>query len=109
MIIEAIGVNDSSNSNAVEVADGHILSTGTQESVTSNFIPVDTSTDDDTRVDFDDNSDVSLPTSGSDSTKAFEFDRFRDGGGKNAKMKGESITTTFYFTDGSSKIVIMAP
>ena len=103
--IVGIGVNETSEPNAIEVAGGGILVVeGT--SVLSQTIPVDsTAPDQDTRVDF--NNSVSLDTG---VTKLFEFEKFRTAGSGNsgAKMKGESVTATFYFSDGSSKTVTMS-
>lgn len=108
--IEAIGVNDSSNPDVVEVTGDGILNVG-GTSVMTNSIPIDTNDSTTvTRVDFDSGSNVDLPAnSGQASTKTFEFARFRDSQGGNAKMKNENVTATFYFTDGSSKTVTMTP
>lgn len=76
-------------------------------SILSTPIPVDSSNpDQNTHVDFTQT--VSLDTG---VTKFFAFDRFQTGGNGNsgAKMKGESVTATFYFGDGSSKTVSMSP
>ena len=99
-----IGINGTSNPDAVEVAGGDILA-AEGSSVLSTPIPVDSSTSGDTRVDLDQS--VSLNTG---ATKSFKFDKFRNGNGNSgAKMKDESVTATFYFSDGSSKTVSMSP
>ena len=95
-----VGVNETTNPNATSVGKNGILLVSGQ-SVVSTSIPVDSSApNEDTRVDFDQN--VAL---GAGTTKRFEFDRFLDSNGKNAKMKDEDIRVTFYFSDGSSGVV----
>ncbi|WP_227132853.1 hypothetical protein [Halorubellus salinus] len=96
----AVGVNETTNPDATQVDGGGILLAAGQ-SVVSSEIPVDSSDPSgDTRVDFDQS--VALNAG---QTKSFEFDRFRDIDGKNAKMKGEDLRVTFYFTDGSAGVV----
>lgn len=95
-----VGVNETTNPNATQV-DGSGILIAPGGSVVSNEIPVDSSDPSSvTRVDFD----QSVPLNAGQ-TKSFEFDRFRDSSGKNAKMKGADLRVTFYFTDGSSGVV----
>jgi hypothetical protein len=102
-----IGINGTSNPDAVEVAGGDILA-AEGSPVLSTPIPVDSSTSGDTRVDFDQNQNVPLNTG---DTKSFNFDKFRPSGNGNsgAQMKDESVTATFYFSDGSSKTLSLSP
>ena len=117
--IVGIGINKTSNDQAVEVSNGEILTVdGT--SVMSQKIPINSDAPtQDTRVNFD--TDVLLATN---QLKTFEFDKFRTGSGgsgggtggspgnagsPNADMRGESVTATFYFSDGSSKPLKMIP
>jgi hypothetical protein len=95
-----VGVNETTNPDAASVGkNGILLASG--QSVVSTPIPVDSSApNEDTRVDFDRN--VAL---GAGTTKSFEFDRFLDSNGNNAKMKDEDLRVTFYFSDGSSGVV----
>jgi hypothetical protein len=104
--IVGIGINETSNDDATEVSDGKILDVVDNEgSVLSTPIPIDSSNpNQDTRVDFTE--DVSL---GSGVIKTFVFDRFRNGGGDKVGMKDTTVKTTLYFSDGSSKTVILSP
>ena len=103
-----IGINETSTSKpaATEVSGGKILDVVDNEgSVLSTPIPVDSSSpNQNTRVGFTE--DVSL---GSGSPKTFEFDRFQDSGGSKVGMKRETVKTTLYFSDGSSKTVTLSP
>ncbi|WP_164471684.1 hypothetical protein [Halosimplex salinum] len=94
----AIGIYETSNPNAVEVSGGGIFSVvGQNGSVLNSPIPIDsTAPNSDTRRDFTEA--VALDRS---QTKTFEFDRFRDSGGGNVKMKGETVDLRLYFSDGS--------
>ena len=106
--IVGVGIRETTNRNAVRVADGGILTAdGTQ--VVSSPIPVDSSQpDQDTRVNLDQN--VSL---GSGSSRTFEFDKFRTrgggngngGGNPNADMRGADVRVRLYFEDGSAGTV----
>ena len=93
----AVGVNATTNPNAVEVAKGKVLTVnGTQ--VMSSSIPIDSSDPTtDTRVEFDTNASLLAGES-----KTFEFDRFLDSGGKNADMTEQDIRITVYSVDGGS-------
>ena len=104
--IVGIGINETSNDDATEVSDGKILDVVDNEgSVLSTPIQIDSSNpNQDTRVDFTE--DVSL---GSGVIKTFVFDRFRNGGGDKVGMKDTTVKTTLYFSDGSSKTVILSP
>jgi hypothetical protein len=118
----AVGINETSNDRATEVAKGGILNVG-GTSVMSEKIPINSDNPDQNNpVDFDANSLVDLPI---DDTKTFEFDKFRagkaggpgggpgnsQGGGNSANvdMTGETVTATFYFSDKSSKTISMSP
>lgn len=99
--IVAIGINETTNPNAAEVSSGNILTAdGTQ--VVSQVIPVDSSSADATRVDFDQNVTVNQSQ-----TKPFRFNKFRKGpgggnGSPNADMRGQDVRVTLYFSDGSA-------
>jgi hypothetical protein len=108
----AVGINETTNPNAVSVGGGDILSAG-GTSVVSTSIPVDSSNpNQDTRVDFDQN--VQL-NSGETIDCRFDYFQTAGGGGGSgngkgnsggkARMKGEDVKATFYFSDGSSGIV----
>jgi hypothetical protein len=99
--IEGIGILETTNPDAVEVAGGAILDSP-QGSVLSRPIPIDsTQPDSDTRRTLDQT--VSLNTN--EGEKIFEFDRFLTANGNNAKMKGDDVRIRLYFTDGSSTVV----
>lgn len=102
--IEGIGITQTTVENVVEVSGGSIFSAeGT--SVLSTPIPIDSSEpDSDTRRDLETTVDLNTGV-----TKRFEFDRFKNSKGKNAKMQGEDVQIRLYFTDGSDLTVDLCP
>lgn len=93
----AIGVNATTNPNAVEVGKGKILTVDNTE-IMSTPIPVDSSDPTTaTRVDFDTNASLLAGQ-----TRTFLFDRFLDATEKNADMTDQDIRVTVYSSDGGS-------
>lgn len=113
--IVAVGVDETTNPDAVEVSSGDVLTAG-GDPVAASPITVG----DPTLTDLD--PDVTVPAG---TTTSFEFDKFRTGGGggpggggggpgggpgggggsPNADMRGEDVRTTLAFEDGSSTVV----
>lgn len=92
--IKALSIVETTETTAAEVRNGGILNVnGT--SVVSSPIPVD-----DTFAAFDSN--VALEIG---DTQTFEFDRFVDDSGNNAKMKGDDVKIRLKFTDASTLLV----
>jgi hypothetical protein len=99
--VVAVAINDTSTG-ATEVSAGNIFSVNTTGLLTDQRIPIDSSTPDGTRVDFNVNPSTTISSGGG--TVEFEFDKFQNpggGGSPNVNMDGATVNVTFFFSDGS--------
>ena len=109
-ILRSIRV-DSTSTDAVEVSNGSIFAIESSENedevvrqLISDPLPVDAMSDKEEPIrDFDDEDAVTLNQEGDEIV--FEFDRFqREGRGRpNADMRGQTVTITLGFDDGSTR------
>lgn len=108
--IVGLGINETTNVNAVRVDGGPdeiLIDLDRGVSVVSDAIPIDSSDPASaTIVDFVPGDEVQLPVG---ETNAFEFSRFQDARGKNAKMNGDDVRVTLEFSDGSTGVVALCP
>ncbi|WP_226004492.1 hypothetical protein [Natrinema salinisoli] len=103
--IVGLGINETTNGNAVRVDGGPdeiLVDLDRGVSLVSEGIPIDSSDPENaTVIGFNDGDEVTLAVT---ETNGFEFVRFLDGRGKNAKMKGEDVRVTLAFSDGSTSV-----
>lgn len=108
--IVGLGINETTNENAVRVDGGPdeiLIDLDRGVSVVSDAIPIDSSDPDNaTIVWFAEGDEVQLPVG---ETNAFEFARFQDARGKNAKMNGDDVRVTLAFSDGSTGVIALCP
>ena len=107
--IVAIGINETSDSGAekVDAKDGgdSILTEDTEGQIVDTVIDFDSSTPDQAdRYDFTTNIEIVQ-----NNDRTFEFERFLKSNNKNAKMKGDSVTITIWFSDGTSSTLLLDP
>jgi len=106
--IVAIGINETTESTAVKVGGkggDSILTEDNEGQIVNIVINFDSSTPGQAdRYDFTTNIEIVQGTE-----KTFEFDRFRESGDGNAKMKDDSVTITLWFSDGTSTTLLLDP
>ena len=107
--IVAIGINETTQSDAEKVdAKGGgelILGEDTEGQIVDKVIYFDSNTPAQAvRYDFTTNIEIIQ-----NNERTFRFQRFLDDSGKQAKMKGESVTITIWFSDGTSSTLLLDP
>ena len=102
--IVAVAINDTSNPNVVEVNNNKDILVANSTEIIDQPIPIDSSTPDGTRVNVKPG-ETPFVISKNGATATLEFNRFQDSGGQNVAMGGETVNTTFFFSDGSKATV----
>jgi hypothetical protein len=107
--IVAIGINETTQSDAEKVdAKGGgdlILGEDTEGQIVDTVIDFDSNTPGQAdRYDFTTNIEIIQ-----NNERTFRFQRFLDDSDKQAKMKGESVTITIWFSDGTSSTLLLDP
>ena len=107
--IVAIGINETTQSDAEKVdAKGGgdlILGEDTEGQIDDTVIDFDSNTPAQAdRYDFTTNIEIIQ-----NNERTFRFQRFLDDSDKQAKMKGESVTITIWFSDGTSSTLLLDP
>jgi hypothetical protein len=107
--IVAIGINETTQSDAEKVdAKGGgdlILGEDTEGQIVDTVIDFDSNTPAQAdRYDFTTNIEIIQ-----NNERTFRFQRFLDDSDKQAKMKGESVTITIWFSDGTSSTLLLDP
>jgi hypothetical protein len=107
--IVAIGINETTQSDAEKVdAKGGgdlILGEDTEGQIVDKVIDFDSNTPAQAdRYDFTTNIEIIQ-----NNERTFRFQRFLDDSDKQAKMKGESVTITIWFSDGTSSTLLLDP
>jgi hypothetical protein len=107
--IVAIGINETTQSDAEKVdAKGGgdlILGEDTEGQIVDIVIDFDSNTPAQAdRYDFTTNIEIIQ-----NNERTFRFQRFLDDSDKQAKMKGESVTITIWFSDGTSSTLLLDP
>jgi hypothetical protein len=107
--IVAIGINETTQSDAEKVdAKGGgdlILGEDTEGQIVDTVIDFDSNTPAQAdRCDFTTNIEIIQ-----NNERTFRFQRFLDDSDKQAKMKGESVTITIWFSDGTSSTLLLDP
>jgi len=106
--IVAIGVNSTTNTNAVQISNGNILTEENEGQIITGLIDFDSNLPDQAdRYDLTTN--IQIPIG---EERIFEFDRFRTTGPPgppNADMRGESVTITIWLSDGSQTTLLLDP
>ena len=102
--IVAIGINKTTQSDAEKV-DDLILGEDTEGQIFDKVIYFDSNTPAQAdRYDFTTNIEIIQ-----NNERTFRFQRFLDDSDKQAKMKGESVTITIWFSDGTSSTLLLDP